>query len=55
MTNLDTRVANPDQLLTTDVDKFCDSFADLYSNIAKPLLDMSIYIYRLTAALGGQV
>ena len=27
--NLDTRIANPDQLLTQDVDKFCTSLADL--------------------------
>lgn len=55
MSNLDTRIANPDQLLTTDVDKFCESCTDLYSNIAKPLLDITIYVYRLTSTLGGQV
>lgn len=55
MSNLDTRIANPDQLLTTDIDKFCESCTDLYSNIAKPLLDISIYVYRLTSTLGGQV
>ncbi|XP_043275306.1 ATP-binding cassette sub-family D member 3 [Venturia canescens] len=54
MSNLDTRIANPDQLLTTDVDKFCDSCIDLYSNIAKPILDISLYVYRLTSTLGGQ-
>lgn len=55
MSNLDNRIANPDQLLTTDVDKFCESCTDLYSNIAKPLLDIFIYVYRLTTNLGGQV
>ncbi|KAF7992527.1 hypothetical protein HCN44_004871 [Aphidius gifuensis] len=54
MTNLDTRIANPDQLLTTDIDKFCDSCTDLYSNIAKPILDIAIYAYRLTSSLGGK-
>lgn len=54
MSNLDNRIANPDQLLTTDVDKFCESCTDLYSNIAKPLLDIFIYVYRLTTNLGGQ-
>ncbi|XP_012226570.1 ATP-binding cassette sub-family D member 3 [Linepithema humile] len=54
MSNLDTRIANPDQLLTTDVDKFCDSCTDLYSNIAKPLFDIGLYVYRLTTTLGGQ-
>lgn len=54
MTNLDNRIANADQLLTVDVDKFCETFADLYSNIAKPMLDIAIYVYRLTSGLGGQ-
>ncbi|XP_015600113.1 ATP-binding cassette sub-family D member 3 [Cephus cinctus] len=54
MSNLDTRIANPDQLLTTDVDKFCESCTDLYSNVAKPALDICIYVYRLTSNLGGQ-
>ncbi|XP_075235761.1 ATP binding cassette subfamily D member Pmp70 [Lycorma delicatula] len=53
MSNLDSRISNADQLLTTDVDKFCDSFADLYSNICKPLLDIFIYVYQLTTTIGG--
>ncbi|XP_054275529.1 ATP-binding cassette sub-family D member 3 [Macrosteles quadrilineatus] len=53
MANLDTRIANADQLLTTDVEKFCDMFADLYSNICKPTLDIVIYVWQLTASLGG--
>lgn len=55
MSNLDNRIANPDQLLTTDVDKFCDMFTDLYSNISKPMLDIFIYVYRLTTTLGFKV
>ncbi|KAG8312507.1 ATP-binding cassette sub- D member 3 [Homalodisca vitripennis] len=53
MANLDSRIANADQLLTTDVQKFCDMFADLYSNICKPMLDIVIYVYQLTSHLGG--
>ncbi|CAB0018230.1 unnamed protein product [Nesidiocoris tenuis] len=53
MSNLDTRIANADQLLTTDVDKFCEMFTDMYSNMCKPLLDIFIYVYRLTTNLGG--
>ncbi|XP_050342815.1 ATP-binding cassette sub-family D member 3 isoform X2 [Nymphalis io] len=52
VTNLDNRISNADQLLTTDIDKFCDTVIDLYSNISKPLLDISIYLYRLTVNLG---
>lgn len=55
MSNLDNRIANPDQLLTVDVEKFCDTFTDLYSNITKPLLDIFIYVYRLTSGLGDKV
>lgn len=35
MSNIDNRISNPDQLLTQDVDKFCNSVTDLYSNISK--------------------
>lgn len=54
MTNLDNRIANADQLLTTDVDKFCECLADLYSNVSKPILDIGLYVYRLTVNLGGE-
>ncbi|GLV44493.1 ATP binding cassette subfamily D member 3 [Carabus blaptoides fortunei] len=54
MSNLDNRIANADQLLTTDVDKFCECLADLYSNVSKPLLDIGLYVYRLTVNLGGE-
>ncbi len=37
---LDDRIANPDQLITVDVSKFSNSLAELYSNLAKPMLDM---------------
>lgn len=53
MSNIDNRIANADQILTTDIDKFCDSVTDLYSNICKPLLDVCIYIYRITNNIGG--
>ncbi len=35
MANLDNRIANADQLLTQDVEKFCDTLGELYSNICK--------------------
>jgi len=37
MSNLDNRISNPDQLLTQDTEKFCDSVAELYSNLSKVL------------------
>ncbi|KAG1933864.1 Peroxisomal Membrane Protein related [Pimephales promelas] len=50
--NLDNRIANPDQLITQDVEKFCNSVVDLYSNVSKPLLDILIYICKLNSAIG---
>lgn len=51
--NLDNRIANPDQLITQDVEKFCNSVVDLYSNVSKPLLDILIYIFKLNTAIGS--
>ena len=55
MNNLDNRISNPDQLLTTDVERFCSSITELYSNISKPILDIVIYVQRLAVTIGGQV
>merc|ERR1719229_54835 len=54
MSNLDNRIANADQLLTQDVEKFCDCVADLYSNLSKPILDIVIYAVGLTSTIGAQ-
>ncbi|KAM8731437.1 ATP-binding cassette sub-family D member 3a isoform 1-T1 [Acanthopagrus schlegelii] len=54
MGNLDNRIANADQLLTQDVEKFCNSVVDLYSNLSKPLLDIGLYLFKLTSAIGAQ-
>ncbi|PLB36432.1 ATP-binding cassette long-chain fatty acid transporter PXA2 [Aspergillus candidus] len=51
---LDDRVKNPDQLITVDVSRFSDSLAELYSNLAKPILDMCIYNYSLSKSVGGE-
>lgn len=52
VSNLDNRISNADQLLTTDIERFCETVVDLYGNITKPILDISIYLYRLTVNLG---
>lgn len=54
MSNLDTRIANPDQLLTQDVERFSNGLADLYSNLAKPILDICIYAVQLSRSIGAQ-
>ncbi|KAF5880228.1 ATP-binding cassette sub-family D member 3-like, partial [Clarias magur] len=50
--NVDNRMVNTDQLLTQDVERFCNSVVDLYSNVSKPLLDIVIYLLKLTTAVG---
>ena len=51
---LDDRIKNADQLITVDVAKFSNSLAELYSNIAKPVLDMIIYNYSLSRSVGEE-
>lgn len=54
ISNLDNRIANADQLLTQDVEKFSQSVAELYSNLSKPILDIMIYARKLSGAIGVQ-
>ncbi|KAE9548409.1 hypothetical protein FO519_008376 [Halicephalobus sp. NKZ332] len=54
MSNLDNRIANADQLLTQDVDRFCEGIVELYSNLSKPIVDVLLYVWRLGGALGFQ-
>ncbi|XP_065834152.1 ATP-binding cassette sub-family D member 3-like [Oscarella lobularis] len=54
MANLDNRIANADQLLTQDVEKFCNTFADLYSNLTKPILDIFLFAKQLAMSIGYQ-
>jgi len=51
---LDDRIKNADQLITVDVSKFSNHLAELYSNLAKPILDMVIYNYSLSRSVGGE-
>ncbi|TKA32721.1 hypothetical protein B0A50_00946 [Salinomyces thailandicus] len=51
---LDDRIKNADQLVTVDVSKFSNSLAELYSNLAKPVLDLVIYNWSLSRSVGGE-
>jgi ATP-binding cassette subfamily D (ALD) long-chain fatty acid import protein len=51
---LDDRIKNADQLITVDVTKFSNSLAELYSNLAKPVLDLVIYNWSLSKSVGGE-
>lgn len=52
--NLDDRIKNADQLITVDVFKFSNSLSELYSNLAKPVLDMVLYAWQLSRNIGGE-
>ena len=52
MTNLDQRILTPDQRLTTDIEKWATSLANLYSNISKPVLDIILFSRKLSTLVG---
>lgn len=54
LTNLDSRIQNADQLIIADVANFSDSLAEIYSNLAKPVLDIIIYTWQLSRNVGGE-
>lgn len=54
LSNLDARIRNVDQLLTVDVDRFCSSLAELYSNLSKPSIDVVLFSRKLSHSLGPQ-
>jgi len=52
--NLDNRISNPDQRLTTDLDKWTTSLANLYLNFTKPVLDIVLFSKKLSELVGWQ-
>lgn len=50
--NLDNRIDGADQLITTDINRFCTALASLYSNLGKPILDVIIFNYQLSRSIG---
>ncbi len=41
-----------DQFITTDITKFCDTAASLFSNLGKPTIDLFVFNYQLYRSLG---
>ncbi|BGP00311.1 Peroxisomal long-chain fatty acid import protein 1 [Rhodotorula toruloides] len=52
--NLDDRIKNADQLIVVDIQKFSTSLAEIYSNIAKPILDVILYNWQLSRNVGAE-
>jgi ATP-binding cassette subfamily D (ALD) protein 3 len=52
--NLDNRIQNADQLLTQDIDKFSETLTHLYSDIAKPIVDIGLFAYKLGQSIGAE-
>jgi ATP-binding cassette subfamily D (ALD) protein 3 len=52
MTNLDSRITNPDQRFTQDLDKWATCISNLYSNLTKPILDIYLFSVKLSALVG---
>ncbi|KAH8835936.1 ABC transporter transmembrane region 2-domain-containing protein [Flagelloscypha sp. PMI_526] len=54
ISNLDDRIKNPDQMITHDIQRFSTHLAAIYSNIAKPTLDVILYNYQLSQNVGAE-
>ncbi|ORZ40258.1 ABC transporter transmembrane region 2-domain-containing protein [Catenaria anguillulae PL171] len=49
---LDNRIESPDQYIVTDIARFCDAVASLYSNVGKPVIDIVIFNIQLARYIG---
>ena len=54
ISNVDSRISNPDQRLTQDIDKWATCLSNLYSNITKPILDIILFSRRLADLVGWE-
>jgi ATP-binding cassette subfamily D (ALD) protein 3 len=52
LSNLDSRVSNPDQRLTFDIDKWATSLSMIYSNFSKQILDIALFSRKLAELVG---
>lgn len=50
--HLDGEIVGIDQYITTDVARFCDTAASLFSHLGKPTIDMVVFNYQLMQTLG---
>ena len=54
MSNLDSRISNPDQRFTQDIEKWATCLSNLYSNLTKPILDILLFSKKLSDLVGMQ-
>lgn len=52
MTYLDSRVQNPDEIFTTEIEKFSGIISTLYYNFSKPMMDIIFFSLKLSKTLG---
>ena len=52
ISNLDSRITNPDQRLTADIEKWSNSLSQIYSNFSKPVLDIVLFSRKLAELVG---
>jgi ATP-binding cassette subfamily D (ALD) protein 3 len=52
--NLDNRIANPDQRLTQDAERWASCLATLYINLVKPTMDMVLFSRKLSELVGWE-
>lgn len=50
--NIDSRIKNGDQRITMDIKNFANGFAELYSNLTKPVIDMILFTRSLAQKIG---
>ena len=52
ITNLDNRIANPDQIFTNDIEKWSIALSNLFLNFSKPCLDLVLFSRKLSESIG---
>lgn len=50
--NLDSRISNPDQRLTADIEKWANTLSTIYANFTKPTLDIILFSQKLAEIMG---
>ena len=51
---LDDQIQNADHIIAVDIANFSNSLAEIYSNLAKPVLDVIMYSYTLSRSVGTE-